>query len=180
MKLPIGFEIIDDAVDGCEQFIEWLDLQEWSRSTVFEGTEELKHSANRTSDSIAVPFLSYAIPDFVARINRTVYAHMDSYASAWSFPFYDIEPVSVQRYKAAEQQRYDVHVDAGFNVPRVLSALLYLNDCDGGETYFPHFEFGVQPRAGRLALFPSNFIYAHEARPPASGVKYAAAYWARG
>jgi prolyl 4-hydroxylase len=112
-------------------------------------------------------------------MNEIVWRSFDEYAKQWDFPFVDIENVSVQRYEPA--QKYDVHTDAGPGLPRVCSALVYLNTVEfGGETYFPHFDYKVTPVEGTLVIFPSNYVYAHAALPPKTEVKYAAAYWARG
>lgn len=180
MKLPLGFRIIDNLTNECSDFIDCLEHQRWSQSLVFNDSREQVVSESRTSDTTTVPFIGYGLPDVISRVNKAVFHEMDAYAHDWNFGFHDVQPVSIQRYAAETQQHYDVHIDAGAGAPRILSALLYLNDCEGGETYFPHFEFKIQPKEGRLALFPSNFIYAHAAQPPTSGVKYAAAYWALG
>lgn len=175
MNTPLGFRIIDNAVSNCDQFIDWLELQEWKRSEVINGDSE-----TRTSSTAMIPFISYRLPNFITNINKSVWDNMNQYAIDWKFPFLDIEDVSIQRYEADNNQHYDVHIDHGPQTPRVMSAILYLNTCNGGETYFPHFDFSIYPIEGRIAIFPSNFIYAHEAKPPKSGIKYAAAYWAFG
>lgn len=85
----------------------------------------------------------------------------------------------VMRYEPG--QRFGLHVDsiAGNAAwgQRQLSALLYLNACEGGETAFPRQEVEVQPEAGTLVLFPPFATHPHEARPPSSGVKYAVVGW---
>ena len=171
---PIGFELHDDAVKNCDQIISWLESREWQQSTT---TGEIE--GYRTSDTTSFPLLSFSNDPCVHEMNKVVWGLMDDYAKKWDFPFIDIEPVSVQRYQV--DQFYKLHCDSGPTLQRVVSALVYLNDVDeGGETEFPHFDFKVSPRAGRVAIFPSNFIYAHRAIAPTVGVKYAAAFWARG
>jgi prolyl 4-hydroxylase len=61
----------------------------------------------------------------------------------------------------------------------VISALLYLNDVQGGETHFTYFNTSVSPKAGRLVVFPSNYAYTHEAYPPIEGYKYVCVFWTR-
>lgn len=176
MKNPMGFEIINNAIDNSEEIISWMQEQPgWSRSTINSQVE----SDVRTSDTLPIPLLSFNNPSFIHNMNQIVWKAMDQYAKQWDFNFTEVENVSVQRYYASQNQHYGYHSDAGPGLHRILSALLYLNDVDGGETYFPHFDFAISPEAGKLVLFPSNFIYGHEARPPRSGVKFAAAYWAR-
>ena len=64
------------------------------------------------------------------------------------------------------------------NSNRMLSAVVYLNDVDeGGQTEFPFIGVSVAAREGRLVLFPSDYLFAHIAHPPASQTKYSIAYW---
>lgn len=68
---------------------------------------------------------------------------------------------------------YVRHVDASGTRPRFLSAILYLNDVEeGGETEFIREKVTVEPKRGRLILFPSNFLFDHEAKPVKKGLKY--------
>ena len=72
---------------------------------------------------------------------------------------------------------YKQHIDSA-DGKRTLSGILYLNtDVDGGNTLFPLQEVEVEPRAGRLLLFPSNFIYPHESTEVSDKVKYAVVVW---
>lgn len=169
--VAVAIRVMDDLVPDCDKVVEWLEERnEWVPSTTVGGRGE------RTSDTQAVPFLSYGLPDLMLRVNAAVWHALDEYAREWRFGFAGVENVSVQRY--APGQRYGMHYDGGAGLRRIASALLYLNDVDeGGETVFPEFGVSVTPRAGRLALFPASYPYAHEALPPVSGVKYAAAYW---
>lgn len=60
---------------------------------------------------------------------------------------------------------------------RRLTYLFYLNDIDeGGETQiWSHYK--VQPRAGRLLLFPASWTYPHRGCVPLSDNKYIATGW---
>jgi predicted 2-oxoglutarate/Fe(II)-dependent dioxygenase YbiX len=52
---------------------------------------------------------------------------------------------------------------------------MYLNsDYEGGELYFPHFDYTYVPQYGDIVLFPSSYLFAHAALPVKSGIKYAA------
>lgn len=70
-------------------------------------------------------------------------------------------------------QHFKEHTDHGYSYVCVLSSVGYLNDdYEGGELYFPKFNLVVKPEAGDLYLFPSNFIYSHQALPVKNGTKY--------
>jgi hypothetical protein len=56
--------------------------------------------------------------------------------------------------------------------------LLYLNDVEeGGETEFLYLSKRVQPKQGRLLIFPPNYPWAHRGNPPLSGSKYIMTGW---
>jgi len=174
-KYPIGFEVIDNAIKDCESIIEYAEYQGFDRSVI---GINLVPSESRTSSTCYIPIHNFDNPPEVYNMNKRVYDEVGAYAAAYGVELTQIEDASIQRYEPG--QHYDSHVDAGPGQPRVISALVYLNDTDGGETHFNNFEFSIEPKEGRLVIFPSNFIYRHEALPPNSGVKYAAAYWIQG
>jgi len=56
---------------------------------------------------------------------------------------------------------------------RVIAMLFYLNDVEeGGQTEFDDLNIAVQPKQGRVLLFPTGFTYPHRAVTPVSGPKY--------
>ena len=64
------------------------------------------------------------------------------------------------------------------NEPRAFVFSIYLNDVeDGGETEFLHFSKRVQPKAGRIVIWPAGFPYMHRGNPPLSGEKYILTSW---
>jgi len=51
--------------------------------------------------------------------------------------------------------------------------VVYLNDdYEGGELYFRLQNLNIKPQAGDLFIFPSNFMYPHQAKKVVSGTKY--------
>lgn len=70
---------------------------------------------------------------------------------------------------------------------RILTVFLYLNDVDaGGGTRFPALNVTIQPKRGRVVLWPSvldenpnrrDDLTVHEALPVKVGVKYSANGW---
>lgn len=80
----------------------------------------------------------------------------------------------LKRYRPGQEERFQLHFDAvNFRSNRYLVILWYLNDvAQGGETDFPHLHLKVQPRAGRLLIFPPYWMYQHQGLPPISGDKY--------
>lgn len=80
----------------------------------------------------------------------------------------------LKRYRPAQDEQFQLHFDAVNHLAhRYLVLLWYLNDvAQGGETRFPQLGVTVQPKAGRLIVFPPYWMYQHEGVAPVSGDKY--------
>jgi predicted 2-oxoglutarate/Fe(II)-dependent dioxygenase YbiX len=74
---------------------------------------------------------------------------------------------------------YDTHIDASWQTYRILSMLIYLNpqDYEGGETWFPKFDIKIKPESPAIVLFPSNYVYEHQAMPVTDGEKFVLVSW---
>jgi hypothetical protein len=85
-----------------------------------------------------------------------------------------VSDLIMKRYRSGGAEKFQLHFDAVNHVSsRYLVLLWYLNDVQaGGETRFPQLELSVDPRAGRLLMFPPYWMYQHEGLPPLSGEKY--------
>jgi len=70
-------------------------------------------------------------------------------------------------------QHFMEHSDHGYSYNCTVSLVAYPNDdYEGGELYFRLQDLKVKPKAGDLYIFPSNFMYPHQAMPVTSGIKY--------
>jgi hypothetical protein len=70
-------------------------------------------------------------------------------------------------------QHFMEHHDHGFSYNCTVSLVAYINDdYEGGELYFRLQDLKIKPQAGDLYIFPSNFMYPHQAMPVQSGLKY--------
>jgi hypothetical protein len=70
-------------------------------------------------------------------------------------------------------QHFMEHHDHGFSYNCTVSLVSYPNDdYEGGELFFRLQNLKVKPEAGDLFVFPSNFMYPHQAMPVTSGTKY--------
>jgi prolyl 4-hydroxylase len=80
----------------------------------------------------------------------------------------------------------EFHLDR-FQGPRIITVFLYLNDVEeGGGTHFTRLGITVQPKRGRVVIWPSVFDHdpdkkdsrtMHEAQPVKKGIKYGANAW---
>lgn len=87
---------------------------------------------------------------------------------------YAFEEYRIKKYNRIHDEFAD-HVDVGnySSARRFLVCFLYLNTVtDGGQTDFPRLNFQVQPKCGRMLVFPSVWLYRHAGRPVISGMKY--------
>jgi hypothetical protein len=70
-------------------------------------------------------------------------------------------------------QHFKEHHDHGFSYNCTVSLVTYLNDdFEGGELYFRLQDITYKPQAGDTVIFPSNYMYPHQALPVISGTKY--------
>ncbi len=70
-------------------------------------------------------------------------------------------------------QHFKEHHDHGFSYNCTVSLVGYPNDdYEGGELFFRLQGLTLKPEAGDLFVFPSNFMYPHQAMPVHSGIKH--------
>jgi hypothetical protein len=168
-------EVFDDAVN-CAGIVDYLNRNAtWCEAKIGSGEGEADASHRDNSVTFINPY-HLACPSILRDFAARVWHYLDDYAQRYDVRFSDMESINVNRYDPG--QRYRPHADDGPGHNRIISALVYLNDVpEGGETEFIHHGVSVSPRQGRLIIFPSNYAYAHAAHPPASGIKYSAAFW---
>ena len=98
---------------------------------------------------------------------------------AYACPFYFTD-LKIQ--KTLPTEGYHVwHIEHGKgfdNEARAFVFTIYLNDIkEGGETEFLHFSKRVQPKTGRIVIWPAGFPYLHRGNPPLKGSKYILTSW---
>ena len=94
----------------------------------------------------------------------------------------DLQYTCLKIQKTLPKQGYHVwHTEHGpsyDNMRRVLAFSIYLNDVkEGGETEFLNQSIRVQPKTGRIAIWPASFPYVHRGNPPLKGEKYILTSW---
>ena len=176
-RIPVGIEIFDDVFSQSADVIDYLEkLGTWELAQVTgaaPGAERI-----RTSTSVGMSFLSFGNPPLIHEFVKSVWQRMSNYAFVYGIPVYQYEHITFNRYASGE--KFDAHPDYFVGSNRVFSAVFSLNSvAAGGTTRFTHFDFEVEARAGRLVIFPANYLFAHEGTAPSSDIKYSAAFWAR-
>jgi len=83
--------------------------------------------------------------------------------------------------KTSPKQGYHVwHVEKDFSklCPRALVYSIYLNDItEGGETEFLLQQKRIEPKEGRICIFPAYYPYVHRGNPPLKEDKYLLTSW---
>ena len=164
--------------DECRFLVELSDPR-MRRATIFHDAEQrFVEDPIRRSDKAAFPVVSEW--PFVRAINMRI-------AQVTGTDVRCGEPLQVLRYGATQEYRPHFDAIAGMANPRVLTALVWLNDdYSGGETRFD--ELGISQRGdeGDLLVFANTLPDGspdprtrHSGAPVTSGVKYLASRWIR-
>tara|TARA_B100001113_G_scaffold152092_1_gene124586 strand:+ start:512 stop:1030 length:519 start_codon:yes stop_codon:yes gene_type:complete len=85
----------------------------------------------------------------------------------------NMEDFRMKRYLPNIDERFDEHVDIfdKDTCKRALVFLFYLNDSDGN-TFFSNHEMNIQPKRGRVLMFPPTWEYPHAGLSPSNNSKY--------
>lgn len=83
------------------------------------------------------------------------------------------EQLRIKRYTADTDDKFDIHVDVTDHASaiRAVAFLFYLNDSDGN-TDFPLQQLGVEPKKGRVVIFPPSWEYPHLGNKVTKNDKY--------
>ena len=87
---------------------------------------------------------------------------------------FGFEQIRFKKYETNGKDEFKEHVDVGdyASAKRFLVFFLYLDDNEEGFTSFSEYDMKVQPKAGRLLMFPPLWTYLHTAHKPKNKPKY--------
>lgn len=147
-------------------------------SMVFNKARELVRDQIRTSDGAAIHWL---IEDPVVHaLNRRI-------AALTKTDYDQGEPLQALRYSPGQEYRPHFDYVEGTDVPRLWTALIYLNeDYEGGETTFVRNGVDVRGQTGDVLVFRNahddgapDRSSEHAGKPVVAGTKYLATRWVR-
>lgn len=168
-----GIKVIKNAFPQAELFLETVSKapeESWIKSSI-DGYAYVPDF--RSASELPIPY-GLMFPKVFFDLAYTIHHQATRYSRENGFSFPHMEYITFLKYKKGSDF-FNSHRDDGPNQPRSMSAVLYMNDvAEGGETVFDKFGVSIAPEAGKLILFPANFIYTHEAATPISNDKYAA------
>lgn len=114
------------------------------------------------------------------RLRACAHEYRQNYLTLLDAGELHVTGLQVQKYPKNDGY-YMEHVDTcpwvidshGADVTRILAIIVYLNDVeDGGETVFPLQNYKVKAKAGKVAMFPTSWMFPHAGRVPYSTDKW--------
>lgn len=83
------------------------------------------------------------------------------------------EDIRIKKYRKDADDEFRTHVDVidHASAARFAIAIIYLNDNDG-YTVFENLDLAVEPKAGRVVVFPPFWMFPHSGRIPTVSDKY--------
>jgi prolyl 4-hydroxylase len=110
------------------------------------------------------------VPIFLSYFNRYQAALN---ARFWP-PKFSFENLRIKRYLPNGRDFFSPHVDVMSQeaARRFMTAILYLNAPEAGETVFPNLGISVAPEPGKLLAFPPVWLFPHAGVAPKSSPKY--------
>ena len=177
--------VYDDVIDeeSCQKLIEKFEKFEEHFEEVYEKDEEERISFKQLQlvkfkewESVQQGMLEL-FQDYIVRYK------MDCNIKDKQWPEeYGYEAIRMKRYLNNDIDRFDPHVDVldHNTARRFLACFIYVNDVDeGGETKFvnlnkegTYIPLTVNPKRGRLLMFPPMWPWYHAGLKPESGKKY--------
>jgi prolyl 4-hydroxylase len=110
------------------------------------------------------------VPIFLSYFNR----YQAALSARFWPPRFSFEHLRMKRYQPNGRDLFPLHVDVMGQVAsrRFMTAIIYLNAPDGGETVFPDLGISVAPEPGKLLAFPPLWLFPHAGLAPKSSPKY--------
>tara|TARA_Y100000004_G_C8943952_1_gene425384 strand:- start:286 stop:852 length:567 start_codon:yes stop_codon:yes gene_type:complete len=180
-------EFYDNALsdEWCNKYIDYFDTnaefrygrdvlyEENFRQTLVEDSalDMLSNFEELSLYSVMRPFMRSFWPCYEKYVEKySILKNMDKQ---------DVYELKIQ--KTEPSQGYHVwHTEkmARKTQQRVAVLMCYLNDVEeGGETEFLYQHKRIQPKKGRMLIWPASFTHVHRGNPPISGNKYIITGW---
>jgi hypothetical protein len=144
----------------------------------FETSEEVEVCQRDGSHNFSQLEVTTAWPDEHALLLPVFLEHFVRYKKLAKATYWPaniaFEHLRIKRYLPNEQEFFVPHVDVVDQVSarRFITAFIYLNEPEGGETIFPNLDLSIAPETGKILVFPPLWLFPHEGRPPRVSPKY--------
>jgi hypothetical protein len=178
-EISRGVVIYDNFLEAPEEIITMgLEDPRWDDAQVINDDAEVTNLDYRSTRKLVLaPLVDYNPAWYYVAKGLKQMGYR--YANEYKAYFQSMEYPQLLHYRDGEGY-YKEHIDEGPGLNRAFSAVLYLNTvANGGETVFTGLDLAVKPVAGRLLMFPSNYLFIHEALTPVGSDKFAIVTWYR-
>lgn len=169
--------IYDEVINSetCQYFISIINKSEKKAGKIFNNEgEQYVNSEIKMAEDVCFSINFPKETDYLISLFNHYVMNLYEKELNVSIPINFAEYVYGRVYRK-NQGFYKAHVDASSpgNSSRCISLLLYLNNIkEGGELFFPYQNKTISPEEGRLVIFPSNWMFLHEAKTPISNDRY--------
>ena len=155
----------------------------------FDAADDIKEELEPSADESKPPLRSYQeivltkghqkfldIQPVLMKITEMAALKYQSEIPTKTFPK-DIgcETFRIQKFRAGTPDRFQYHVDVSnyASARRFLGMTWFLNDVEeGGVHHFPHPNVRIQPKKGRMIIYPATWLYPHVVDPCISEDSY--------
>lgn len=150
------------------------DMINFSHVWAFEGVDFIRH--NKTTVE--------ACKSYVSAMNGCLELYHREFPSLCQFDLAQNFP-QIQATKPGQGYHtfhFERWVGSGHSESskRILATMMYLNDvgeANGGETEFLYQHLRINPKPGRVLIWPADWTHTHRGNPPLAGEKYIATSW---
>ncbi|WP_454259626.1 2OG-Fe(II) oxygenase [Pseudoxanthomonas mexicana] len=164
--LPAAF--CQQLIDGFESSTRFQMPNGQGYRPALDASRWTELNLSRLADPAFLGFFMTRIEDALARYNADL-------GLSLPVPYRPrIDKLMMKKYRAGSGDGFQPHFDSVDEAAgRYLVFLWYLNDVgSGGTTRFMDLDVDVQPRAGRLLVFPPYWMFQHIGSPAISNDKY--------
>ena len=162
--------VYDNAIDSkvCDDLVKFFE-------------DNKKHSFKEEKEWRSFQELDMSIfPDMQNDIIELLQPHIikykkDNNISDYVWPVDAVmENARFKKYLPNTNDRFELHADATMpsTLTRFLAMFIYLTDNDSGYTSFSTRDIRIQPKKGRLLMFPPNWCYPHAGEKVTDKPKY--------
>jgi hypothetical protein len=117
-------------------------------------------------------------PDVAQALTQLFFSYFNKYQAAVNAVFwpekFSFEHLRIKRYLPNGRDSFPTHVDVMDKSAseRFMTAFIYLNTPDGGETTFDTLGLSVSPVEGKMIVFPPLWLFPHAGLLPKTLPKY--------
>ena len=169
-KLTDFIHVYDDVVSAasCQHII-----NEYERHKDYVQEHDTPYYKFHQLDLNQTPDLTGLAQAFVGSLLPYYETYFDKLGMRQYVSLDNWEDVRIKKYLKGTNDEFKTHVDVSnhASAARFAIAILYLNN-NNGYTTFPNLGVAVQPKAGRVVIFPPTWMYPHNGINPTDNDKY--------